>query len=136
MATNGEENFVNKVIGIMDSKSLVIDVGANIGDFLNLFMSQKSNFSGKILAIDPLPGNIVQAQTRFSDQLSQIIWVQCVATNFVGQVDFYKHLNRNFSAGDSMKPMTNIGLQNESERIMVEANTLSAIVQKTSQLMF
>ena len=43
-------------------------------------------------------------------------------------VDFYKHVDRGFSGGDSLKPMTNIGLQNESTKIAVNAIMLSTLV--------
>ena len=130
MKTNGEAFFARKLLSIMDSQSIIIDVGTNVGDFLNLFISKESGFQGQIIAIDPLSENLLSAKNRFEDRIEQIIWVEGAATNFDGEIDFYKHVDRYFSGGDSLKPMTTIGFKNLSEKVSVKAVMLSTLIEK------
>ena len=130
MKTNGEFFLSKKLLSIMDGDSIVLDIGTNEGDYIDLLLTNDFQFLGKIVAIDPLAENIRSARNRFSDHINQVIYVESAATDFDGEVDFYKHVDRRFSGGDSLKPMKEIGFENESNKVTVQASKLSTIVYK------
>jgi FkbM family methyltransferase len=79
-----EQAFSNPYLGsgyvTLDADSIVIDVGANIGDFA--VMAARQCPAGRVVAVEPLrsAGRMIEAQARLN-RLNNITWVHAVLSD-------------------------------------------------------
>src|SRR5258707_2460766 len=87
---SGEDSVVRKMIQDLDTDGgVVLDVGANEGDFTNLVVSTSKNL--KILSFEPHPRTYARLQQRFAGNIRRVRVLNYAVGNKVGEISLFDY---------------------------------------------
>jgi FkbM family methyltransferase len=124
---NGEKGLLKYFTKLTDENSIVIDVGANVGDWSGALI--EAGYIGKIFLIDPLQKNTEKLGVKFIGY-KNIKISKCAMSENSGKLNFYTNTNDSLSGHDSLFDMREIGYKEPVREVEVEANTLDLYAEE------
>jgi FkbM family methyltransferase len=87
---SGEDLAVEKIINALDAKDgMILDVGANEGDFTALIISKSRNL--RVLGFEPHPKTYSRLKLRFADKGQRVELLNCAVGNEMGEISLYDY---------------------------------------------
>jgi FkbM family methyltransferase len=129
MNTNGEARLQRVIASLTTSESVVMDVGANVGEWSAAWIA--TGAKGRLVAIDPLRRNLDAVQGKLERLGCQRFDLCEVAlSDGAGKVKFFTHSDPSLSGHDSMLDMRSIGYDESVESTEVNTDTLDRLASK------
>ncbi len=127
MTANGEEKTLQMVLSISGNNGVVIDVGANLGDWSSMLI--KNNYKGRLIAVDPLSTNLSKVRNKLNLLgFTDFQLIEHALSNKEGIINFYKNKAPEFCGHDSMYDMRDIGSKEKVDCIEVKCITLDQLI--------
>ena len=123
--TNGEKALIQRIVKLTDIDSVIVDVGANVGDYSSLIV--KEGYRGKLFIVDPLEKNIKQIKEMLQN-VSNLIFCQFALSDDVKKAKLFVNEDQVLSGHDSLFDMRAIGYSDKVSSRYVDVTTLDKLM--------
>jgi FkbM family methyltransferase len=87
---SGEDLVIRKIVNTLDKKDgIVLDVGANEGDFTDLILSESENL--RVLSFEPHPKTYSRLRQRFVDKSPRVEILNCAVGDETGEISLFDY---------------------------------------------
>jgi hypothetical protein len=113
---NGEKKLQKLIASSSDSNSLILDVGANVGDWSADLID--CGYKGRLVALDPLSKNLSKTREKLNAlNYSNFELVESALSDKVEKLKFFIHKEQYRSGSDSLFNITSVPISSRTNSI-------------------
>ena len=129
MLKNGEKNILKLIVYNCDVDSVIMDVGANIGDWSVALINE--GYHGRLVAVDPLSENLEKVRKKLTGlNYKNFDLCECALNNRIEKLKFFVNKDEALSGHDSIYDMRKLGYEADIDCVDVQSTTLDELAIK------